>query len=249
MSAHGTAALAGWLAQAHRSGLACRPDAGDAPRTVADAYAVQERVLAELGFGARPVAWKVSPPAPGRDLMASPVPSQPLRSPARIEAGTRTILGVEAEICFRFAADPPPAAGVADVRAAVDEMAVLIELCETRLADWAGAPALWKLADFQSHGAFVVGSGTRDFSRDFTRQPVELRVGDGAPVVATGSHPSGDLWAMVAWAVQHCAGRGMALRAGDIVTTGAWTGIAAISPGEAAVARFPGIGEARLVLA
>ena len=54
---------------------------------------------------------------------------------------------------------------------------------------------------------------------------------------------------MVAWAVRHCARRGMPLQAGDVVPTGTWTGLTVVRPGEAVTAVFEGIGEARLRLA
>ena len=240
------AAAADALLEAHRLG---RPTARfEPPATVGEAYRVQREVLDRLSFGARPVAWKVSPAAPGREMLASPVASRLERSPATIAAGTRAILGLEAEVAFRFASTPPPDPTLADVRAAVDEMFVLIELCETRLADWSGAAPLAKLADFQSHGAFVVGSGTRELSRDFATQRFELDVGGRSGVGGVGTHPSGRLWEMLAWTVQHCAARGLALQAGDVVTTGSWNGLTPVARGEEAVARFAGIGEARLTL-
>jgi 2-keto-4-pentenoate hydratase len=248
MATEPVAAFADALLEAHRAGHTCTVAAGIAPRSVAEAYRVQQRVLERLAYGARPQAWKVSPAPAGGEILASPVPPRLERSPAAISAGTRTILGIEAEVAFRFAATPPGAASVADVRAAVGEMVALIELCETRLTGWQQSPALAKLADFQSHGAFVVGSGTRDLDRDFAAQRVELQIEGRTAARAAGSHPTGRLWEMVAWAVSHCAGRGMPLQAGDIVTTGSWTGLVPIAPGEEAVARFAGIGEARLAL-
>jgi 2-keto-4-pentenoate hydratase len=137
---------------------------------------------------------------------------------------------------------------VAAVRAAVEEVVPLIELCETRFADFARAGALAKLADFQCHGAFVVGSGTRAFDRDFATQRVDVTLEGRTGVSAIGSHPTGSLWEMVAWAVEHCASRGMPLQAGDLVTTGSWTGVMPLAPGEEVVVRFEGIGEARLAL-
>lgn len=239
-------AIADALGEAHRAGL---PIARcEAPASAGEAYRVQQQVLERLTLGARPVAWKVSPAASVEEMQASPVPTRPERSPAAIACGTRAILGVEAEIAFRFAATPPVPATLADVRAAVEEMLVLIELCETRLAAGRDAPALLRLADFQSHGAFVGGSGTRDLARDFSSQRVELEIGGRAGVSAVGSHATGRLWEMLAWAVHHAAARGLPLQAGDLVTTGTWTGLSPIARGEEAVARFPGIGEARLTL-
>ena len=240
-------AIADALVEAHRAGLPLA-GRGEAPASVAEAYRIQQHVIDRLGFGARPVAWKVSPPAAAAEMLASPVPAAPWRSPATLATASRAILGIEAEIAFRFAATPPVGATLADVRAGVDEMVVLVELCETRLADWAHAPALWKLADFQSHGAFVVGGGTRELARDFGMQRVEIEIGGRAGTTAVGSHPTGRLWEMLVWAVGHCAGRGMPLQAGDLVTTGSWNGLAPLQRGEEALVRFPGIGEARLAI-
>lgn len=223
----------------------------DGPSNVLEAYAVQERVLHELSAGRRATAWKVSPVSDGADPVASPVPPQGVHaSPATISADERILLGVECEIAFRFGRAPRADFASFDLGLdGVEEALVLIELCETRLADWAEAPALWRVADFQSHGAFVLGSGTRDWrSLDYARQEAQLRV-NGRPVArAVGGHPARELPAMVAWAVRHCARRGMPLQAGDVVTTGSWTGLTAVMPVEEIVAAFPGIGEARLRL-
>ncbi|MGH8705711.1 MAG: fumarylacetoacetate hydrolase family protein, partial [Burkholderiales bacterium] len=157
-------------------------------------------------------------------------------SPARLTAG-RELLGVEAEIAFRLGADLQP-----------EEALVLIELCETRLADWAKAPLLWKLADFQSNAALIVGSGTRAWREiDFAAQRVELWVNGVIKAQAVGAHPAKDPSLLLPWMLGHCAGRG-GLRAGDIVATGSWVGIVKVKPGDDVVARFPGIGEASLRL-
>jgi 2-keto-4-pentenoate hydratase len=46
------------------------------------------------------------------------------------------------------------------------------------------------------------------------------------------------------WIARHCSKRGAGLRAGDLVTTGAWTGLQFAKAGDVVTARFPGIGEA-----
>ncbi|HET7731480.1 MAG TPA: fumarylacetoacetate hydrolase family protein [Usitatibacter sp.] len=208
-----------------------------APGTVEDAYRVQRDVLRALDGERRPVAWKVSPPKPGAPPQASPVPLAGLhRSPA-VLVPQGIVLGIECEVAFRLGRN-----------GAVSEAFALIELCTTRYADWSAADALSRLADFQSHGAFVLGSGTPAWQRDYAGQRVELRI-EGKVVKSTvGGHPTGDLEGMLAWAVDHCASRGWALEPGDIVTMGSWTGIAPLAPGETATATFPGIGEARLTL-
>jgi 2-keto-4-pentenoate hydratase len=234
--------LAAHLIDAHRDGVPFTWRPSLAPASVDEAYCVQAMVLRAIAGDRRPVAWKVSPPRPGAEPLASPVPAAGLRpSGARIAARGPRVLGVEAEVAFRLASDPDPSSGDIDAHALV-----LLELCETRFANWEEADALSRLADFQSHGAFAIGSGTRGIERlDFASQPVELQVAAQAVKRASGGHPTGDLAAMLAWAVGHCARRGWPLAKGDVVTMGSWTGIAPLRPGDEVRAAFAGIGEAR----
>lgn len=201
-----------------------------------EAHRVQDLVLRGLGEG-RPGAWKAIPPRAGAAPAAAPVPAQcVVHSPTVLGVGG-ALLGVEAEVAFRLGADLEP-----------QEALVAIELCETRLQDWKSAPALWKLADFQSNGALVLGSGTRDWRRiDFGSQPVEVVVNGGRAAGARGGHPSGDPSRLLPWLREHCARRG-GLQPGDVVTTGSWVGIVPAQPGDDIVARFAGIGECRLRL-
>jgi 2-keto-4-pentenoate hydratase len=211
---------------------------------------VQEDVLRRLAPAQRPTAWKVSPPPPGKEPLASPVPRAGIHdSPARLARDARTILGVEAEIAFRFLAAPDAARESIANLSVITEALVLIELCATRLENCAAAPPLCRLADFQSHAAFVFGSGVSGWRAiDFSRQEVTLRVNGRVAAQARGSHPTGDLAGMLAWAVGHCARRGMPLATGDVVTMGSWTGMTALAPGGEAIATFEGIGEACLTL-
>jgi len=229
--------MAALLLEARRGGELVDLTREPAPADLEEVYRVQDLVLHAVGNGARPGAWKAIPPRPGSPAAASPVPASCVaRSPATLGAG-RLLLGVEAEIAFRLGPDLAP-----------QEALVAIELCETRLAGWASAPPLWKLADFQSNAALVFGSGTRGWRGiDYRAQSVELEINGGIAKRARGAHPSGDPARLLPWMLEHCAGRG-GLRPDELVTTGSWVGIVEASPGDEIVARFPGIGEARLRL-
>lgn len=229
--------MAARLLEARAGGALVDPATEPGPTDLDEAYRVQDLVLHAAGEGARPGAWKAIPPRPGSDPAASPVPRPcVVRSPAVLAAG-RSLLGVEPEVAFRLGPDLEAL-----------EVLVTIELCETRLRGWEGAPALWKLADFQSNGALIVGSGTRDWQAvDFAAQRMELLVNGVAAANAVGGHPAGNPARLLPWMRAHCAGRG-GLRRGDLVTTGSWAGIVKLRPGDEAVARFPGIGECRLRL-
>lgn len=221
-------------------------------QTAEEAYRIQDLVFAARHPGGRAPAWKAGASGPDAEPTAAPIGSL-LASPAIVPAGALHMFGIEAEVAFRLGKDLPLRARAMDedeLAAAVDEVLVTIELCDTRLLDWKAASPLSRLADFQLNGALVVGSGRRDWrSVDFGAQHAELWVNDEKKLDRIGAHPLGNPLKLIPWAVNHCALRGRALRSGDLVTTGSWTGIEFVAPGDRVLARFPGIGEARLNIA
>jgi len=235
------------LVKAHRSRTPAVT--GDvALLTEEDAYSVQAQVFAALWPGARPAAWKAGGPSDKVEPTAAPIPPEKLlHSPASVAGAHMRMLGVEAEVAFRLVKDLPPRArpySGRSVMAAVGEVLVAIELCDTRLANWKKTSGLWKLADFQNNDALVIGSGTRDWHKiDFLKQEVEFRIGTRV-ARARGAHSFGNPFRLLPWLVQHAARRGLGLHAGDVITTGAWTGLEIAKLGDEVTARFPGIGEA-----
>jgi 2-keto-4-pentenoate hydratase len=234
------------LLHAHHTGVMVAIEPTFNLESTDEAYWVQEVVLRGID-PRRPIAWKISPPKEGVPMMSSPSPFKNVKaSPAEFMA-TNRVLGVEAEIAYRFGKAPKTKGKAADVASAIDEAFVLIEFCETRYYNVEELGALMRVADFQSHGGFAIGTGTREWrDLDYASQEVELHVNGKKVVAKKGSHPSGDPYALAEFAATHCAERGMPLAAGDIVTTGTWTGMTPVKPGDEVVARFPGIGECSL---
>jgi len=235
------------LLEAHYAGTAIQLDPALFLEDANEAYWVQEVVLRGLD-SRRPISWKVSPPREGVSF-GSPTPFKTLQVSPAVFPGANRLLGVEAEVAFRFGRAPQHDGERAEIEDAIDEAFVLIELCESRFMNWDEVPVLTRVADFQSHGGFALGSGTRDWRGiDFSRQAVELLVNGKQVAANQGSHPSGDPLALAVWAVAHCHGRGMPIAAGDIVTAGTWTGMTKIDWGDEVIARFPGIGESTLAM-
>ena len=223
--------LAAGLARAHREK---KPVVLPHDLTRDEAYRLQDLVFAALAPGERPKAWKVGAPSPDVEpTMAQILPGRLYASPATVAAHGFQIIAVETEIAFRLGDD-----GTAR------EALAAIEVCDTRLADWDHASPVAKLADFQSNAALVAGSGTprwRDV--DSRTQRAQLWIDGRLAKEVTGAHPYGNPAGLLPWARAHAAGRG-GLRAGDILTTGSWTGMDFVPPGVEVRVVFPGIGEA-----
>lgn len=238
--------IAGLLSAAHRARTQIQ-SAGELP-DAAQAYAAQDLVWRQIRPGARVRAWKVG----GANDRVEPTASPILRleqSPAQLAAADFHVIGLEAEIAFRLARDLPAAAAEADIAAAVGEAVVAIEICDTRLSDWKTASELWKLADFQNNAALVTGSGTARWQTiDWRAQRAQLMVNGATRIDVTGAHPFGNPLRLMPWIAAHCARRSGGLRAGDVVTTGSWGGMHYVEPGCEVHARFPGIGEASVLI-
>jgi 2-keto-4-pentenoate hydratase len=238
--------IAGGFIEARRNGRLWAPAAYQ-PLSAADAYAVQDRVGAALGWFAqdRPAAWKAGAPNRSAEPTAAPLPSV-LQSGAQWPCAGWHGLGVEAEIAFRLGKTP---SSKDDILHCIATMCVSIEICATRLADVSTAPAEWKLADQQSHADLVIGPEIPFAAREWDRQRCIVEINGAVAAEAEGSHPCADpLWPLP-WLAKHAAARGKALRAGDLITTGSWVGILPVKAGDRVSASFDGIGSVQLQLA
>ncbi len=165
-------------------GRASHPDArSDRRRTPADG----SRGLQRAGRGIRravvghaAVAWKAGGPSDKVEPTAAPIPAENLlRSPASVAGAGMKMIGVEAEVAFRFARDLPPRTTPypeKEIADAVGEVVVAIELCDTPSRRLEGNQRAVELADFQNNSALVVGSGTKGLAEN--RFPA---AGDGVP--------------------------------------------------------------------
>lgn len=242
-------AIAATLSAAHET--ATQIVSAGALRDAAEAYAIQDLVFARIRPGERACAWKAGGPNDRVEPTASPILALHA-SPASVSGSAFHQLGLEAEVAYRLALDLPArtnAYSADEISAAVDEVIVAIEICDTRLADQKTASDLWKLADFQNNGALITGSGVAHWQAiDWRRQRAELLVNGEPRIDVTGAHPFGDPFRLLPWIVAHCVRRCGGLRAGDIVTTGSWGGVHYVEPGCEVRARFAGIGEAAVTI-
>ncbi|MCC6532884.1 MAG: fumarylacetoacetate hydrolase family protein [Burkholderiales bacterium] len=217
------------------------------PRTAAQAYAVQDEVARLLGKTAR-AGWKVGAPDGRTEPTAAPI-FDVLASPARINARGLHMIGVEAEIAVVFKAALPPRASAyteSEVMAALDELCVAIEVCDSRLADWESAEGATKLADHQLNFALVRGSGRRDYAPiDCATLEVRTWVNGALLKQGTGTHAVGNPLGLLPWLANHARERG-GLAANTVVTTGAWLGMHMVEPAAEVVVEFPAVGRAQV---
>jgi 2-keto-4-pentenoate hydratase len=254
-----TDTLAAALAQARRS----HQTLDSAAFALADAdaaYAVQEAVAQALHWfdddhrqASAARHWKSG--GPSRQAVATHAPLPPSgvwASPADASAWPFHWRLIEAEIALRIAhdIDATRAAAItqADAPQLVDAMCVSIEIVDSRWAQGLQASALCKLADQQSHGALVLGPWQPFAVRDWSAQHCVLHIGDAPEQAFQGTHAMGDpCFVLPAW-LRHATRHGRTVRAGTVITTGTWCGMAQAAAGDHVVVEFPGIGGATVQL-
>ncbi|MDP3521826.1 MAG: fumarylacetoacetate hydrolase family protein [Hydrogenophaga sp.] len=220
----------------------------------ADAYAVQTAVASQLpGDAGMPRHWKSGGPSRELPLTYAPLPPAGVwASPATAGDWPLHERGIEIEIALRLgvAVDAATAQTLQPdaVDHLIDAMAVSIEIVDSRWQQGMAAAPLLRLADFQSHGALVLGDWLPYRRRDWAAQTCSVTVGAQPPLRRQGSHSLGDpTWLLPQWLQRACALYGT-VPAGTVVTTGTWVGIVPAQRGDAVLAVFEGIGEARVQL-
>lgn len=242
------AAAASALLQArrsHRGTAALQPPPPDRPA----AYAVQDATLAALG----PVrGWKVGAKNLAMEPTAAPLPAAGLLATGcSLQGPAWQVRGIELEVAVRLGRDLAPSdahLGAHELQQAIDAVLPVIEVVETRLADWRQADPLAQLADLQSHGALVLGAPVAPTAErlDLRLAQIELLFDSQAVASARGAHPAPDLWRLLGWLAWHAVQRGLPLRAGDIVTTGSCSGMLFAGEGCHVLGAVHGLGRVEL---
>lgn len=239
--------VAAHLVRARRSARALGGFPGDLPATLGDAYRVQDAAIA--GWGEPVVGWKVGGIPPdwrerlGAERLVGPVFAGnlwPATAGARlalpaIPGGTACI---EAEVAVVVARDVPARPGPWTLEQAHDEVGGLrlaVELAGSGVPDINVLGPLAVAADLGNNAGLVAGPEVphwRDgawLALDCRTEVDGVTVGRGTP----GGVEGGPLEAF-RFALQVLGSRGRDLRAGDLVATGAVTGIHDVVPGRCA---------------
>jgi 2-keto-4-pentenoate hydratase len=250
------------LCDEHRAGKPFEPMPTTlAPRTVDEAYAIQEWFHRYMGETQGPVAgYKIA--------LTTPVMRQMVGFHAPIAGAilARTIhpsavslrhtdygrLGVECEIAVQLGMDLPAAQAPYSMDRIADAVAAVVpafELVDDRQADYTQlAPlVLTLIADNAWNAGIVLGAPYRDW------HTVDLAATRGIMIIngtvvgeGRGRDVMGHPFEALLWLVNMLAQRGKSLTQGVIVMTGSLVATKFVSPGDVVSLAVEGIGEVRL---
>lgn len=221
-----------------------------APADEASAYLVQQQTGSALGWFAdgRPRAWKI-----GAGSRSARPTSSPIADGAILHAGglpfrfaatrAHTLIGVEVELAVQLARSLPPDADAAAVRAAIGTVFAAIEICDIR-ASGENLPATFYLADLQNNHCLILGERRDGGWRDSDGAGEVVITLNGAEYKRQhGGHPLGDPLHLLPWLNRHAQRQyGSTLQAGDLVTTGTWTGLYPARAGDRLCASYADVG-------
>ena len=250
--------LARQLWQARRSGGTVALDGIVAPKSLAEAYAVQREIVALSGAPSR--GFKVGSTSveaqrilgtdgPGAGLLLAPFVHA---SPARFAIEPAQTPAVEGEFAYLLGCDLPARAAPYTMDAVIGAVAAIagaIEVVGTRLSGGlAGKGRLLVTADCGANIALVHGPWRHDLrSRDLRTHPVALRINGTVRGSGTGRRALGDPGNVMLWLANQQSAQGRGLKSGDIVSTGTCTGLDAVHPGDRVRAEFGELGAVEIV--
>lgn len=240
------------LSEAQASGTPCAPVRDLIGADASAAYAVQHATIARrLAAGARVAGRKVGLTSPA--VQAQLGVDQPdfgilLDDMGLADGGTVPVAGllqprIEAEVAFVLGADLADG-DLSDeqVRAAVAEVLLALEIVDSRIAGW-DITFADTVADNGSSALYVLGSTSRTLD-DVEPVEVEMSMTRNGEVVSTGNGAAclGDPLRALAWLARTARELGDPLLAGQVVLSGALGPMVAVSAGDRYVAEVTGLG-------
>jgi 2-keto-4-pentenoate hydratase len=257
-----TLQAARFLLEAHRAREPFRPIPETcAPRTVDEAYAVQETFYTLLAATRGPVAgYKIALTSPVMQQMvgfhapfAGAILAQTVhQSPMTLSRTDYGRLGIECEIAVQLGADLPAASAPYSRDQVADAVAAVVpafELVDDRGADYAQLAALilTLIADNAWNAGIVLGSPGRDWRAiDLAAVRGALVINDAVVGEGHGRDVMGHPFEALVWLVNMLAQRGKTLTQGMVVMTGSIVATKFVNPGDTASLSVDGLGEVQL---
>jgi 2-keto-4-pentenoate hydratase len=221
----------------------CRPDSD------ADAYQIQDAVIARLGEAVG--GWKIGVASEATPAFCAPILARMIRpSPASYRAEELRLIGIEGELALRLGRDLPPRDKPYD-RAEVVAGATLhpaVEIVDSRFPDPRQLTRPVMLADNYGNGGLVYGAAVPDWqARDLAATKMTITA-DGRPFADSSTGVRRDPAAALVEFANLMRSRGGA-KAGSIITTGSWTGLEFTRHGARIVADFGPLGRIEIAFA
>src|SRR5262245_35652819 len=230
------------------------------PESLADAYAIQDRVVAALlaPEGGRCIGYKVActneiaqaalqidRPVFGRLMSQTTSPAG-----TTLPAGRFTHRVIEAEFAFRVATDAEPVDGghtPATIAEHLDALIPGIEIVDHRFESWA-VGALRIAADNAIHGWWLRGEPVTDWQgHDLAASAVSVTRNGEVVTTGSGAAVLGHPLNVMAWLADELPRFGRRLERGDVVTTGVATDVFEAAAGDECVADFGPFGTVSVV--
>lgn len=234
-------AIAEQIVAARRQGA--RVVLKDAPRDLAEAFAIQDKAVAALGSPA--IGWKVIPQPSGETMFA------PLLASGNVAPGGAWTLvgkepaGIELEIAFLMGRDVAAGANASQILDAIKSAHVVFELCQSRVADPDNQPAPVKLADCILNAGLVLGPKFEGWrTRDLKGIPGRLLVDGRVHKEGKSVDPIAAIQALA----PAMAARGKTLAKGQTVITGSLIGMNWLTGRHALKGVIDGCGEVAITL-
>lgn len=222
------------------------------PRTRAEGYAIQARLLAP---GAPLYGWKIAATSTaGQKHIAvdGPLAGRILAERVRPDGGAVPLANsnmrvAEVEFAFRFGRDLPPRAepyGQDEVLASVESLHPAIEIPDSRFEDFTAVGAAQLIADNACGHEFILGpAATADWrALDLAAYRVRALRNGGEEHLGIGANVLGDPRLALTWLANELSGLGITLRAGEVVTTGTCLVPITVAPGDRIEADFGALG-------
>jgi 2-keto-4-pentenoate hydratase len=223
------------------------------PKTRREGYAIQ--ALLESRSQSPLFGWKIAATSLNGQQhinVSGPLAGRILAERVAPNGGAVSLRGnlmrvAEAEFAFRFAVDLPPRTrpyDIDDVLGAVATLHPAIELPDSRFADFVAAGEANLIADNACAHDFVLGEPTKADWRalDLAEHRVAISLNDDRHV-GNGAAVLGDPRIALTWLVNELSGLDLAIKAGQVVTTGTCCIPLPIAPGDVFEADFGVLGQ------
>ena len=225
--------------------------------TLADAYAIQDALIARMETDDGPIAgWKVALTSPVMQQMCGvdhPCEGAVLRervqrSPAVCDTSKLGRLGVEAEIALVIGQDMPSDGEPYTSESAascVSAAHAAIELVDDRNADYATITAAKLIANNSLNAGIILGPAVHDWrGLDLAALKGAMLIDGKTVAEGTGADILGHPLNALVWLANSLTARGRMLRAGDIVMCGSFVRTQFPAAGQTVTCRVTGLGDA-----